>query len=348
LPIGLTFQALQSVIYIIYVYRGKFVQEKKVIDFLNVTTFFPMLLNILLLPYHSVSDIFKKKREFNYQLALDGVSLIFFGLFKKIVVSQRMATLYVGIFHTHYTRSFSLLLIAIAPIFIFIEYSSYIDILRGLCKVFNYDVPEVYNISYTGMSFTTILKETHKGFYQWLKENIYLPLLSFGTSKLDIILWRFIVVFFASVLIFHSLGIQLSFFIFLFLQIDKVLCKIEIRSIRILKNTAMWFLGWIFLIFISLVFLKGSLPQGLILIRNLSFKSMAGFPPHNFVSLGTDTTIALICSVIIMALELSKSRTSRMFKQAPSFIQWGLNCFLLIFVSFFYFGNGIIFLFCSI
>ncbi|WP_205635805.1 MBOAT family O-acyltransferase [Algoriphagus antarcticus] len=91
LPVGISFYTFQTLSYSIVVYRGNLKPTKDPIAFFTFVAFFPQLVAG---PIERASNLFPqffKKREFEYQQGSDGMKLILWGLFKKMVIADNCA-----------------------------------------------------------------------------------------------------------------------------------------------------------------------------------------------------------------------------------------------------------------
>ena len=91
LPVGISFYTFQALSYSIDVYRGKIEPTKDIVAFFAFISFFPQLVAGPIERATNLLPQFLKKREFNYDTAVDGMRQILWGLFKKIVVADNCA-----------------------------------------------------------------------------------------------------------------------------------------------------------------------------------------------------------------------------------------------------------------
>ena len=91
LPIGISFYTFQTLSYTIDVYRKEMKPTKSFIDFAAFVTFFPQLVAGPIERASHLLPQFYKNRTFEYQNAVDGVKLIIWGMFKKVVVADNCA-----------------------------------------------------------------------------------------------------------------------------------------------------------------------------------------------------------------------------------------------------------------
>jgi alginate O-acetyltransferase complex protein AlgI len=88
LPVGISFYTFQTLSYSIDIYKGKLKPTKDFIAFAAFVSFFPQLVAGPIERATKLLPQFYKKREFEYDNAVDGMRQILWGLFKKIVVAD--------------------------------------------------------------------------------------------------------------------------------------------------------------------------------------------------------------------------------------------------------------------
>ena len=88
LPVGISFYTFQSLSYTIQVYRNKMEATKDFIAYAAYISFFPQLIAGPIEKATQFLPKFFKKRTFNYTQATNGVKLILWGYFKKVVIAD--------------------------------------------------------------------------------------------------------------------------------------------------------------------------------------------------------------------------------------------------------------------
>ena len=130
LPVGISFYTFQTLSYSIDVYRRKLEPTKDFISFTAFVSFFPQLVAGPIERATNLLPQFYVKRKFSYDLAINGLRQILWGLFKKIVIADNCATLANEIFNNSVDYSGSTLFLgAIFFAFqIYGDFSGYSDI----------------------------------------------------------------------------------------------------------------------------------------------------------------------------------------------------------------------------
>lgn len=178
LPIGISFYTLQMLSYVVDVYRGKTEAEKNPFRFALYASFFPIVLSGPFVRYSN----FKKQTEqlhiFKCRRVLNGIFLILWGLFEKMVVADRLYVTVNHVFHNYETyKGFSSAIAAILfTIELYVDFSGYIDIATGAAQVLGYRLPLNFNKPFMAVSVADFFRRWHVTFYEYIKEYAYLPL----------------------------------------------------------------------------------------------------------------------------------------------------------------------------
>lgn len=195
LPVGISFYTFQTMSYTIDVYRGKMEPTKDPIAFLAYVAFFPQLVAGPIERASHLLPQFFKKREFEYQQGSDGMKLILWGLFKKMVIADNCALVVNPIFDNYQTAS-GLELIMGAVLFafqIYGDFSGYSDIAIGTAKLFGFDLMTNFRTPYFSRDIAEFWRRWHISLSTWFRDYVYIPLGGSQVSKIKAIRNIFIV-----------------------------------------------------------------------------------------------------------------------------------------------------------
>jgi alginate O-acetyltransferase complex protein AlgI len=115
LPIGLSFHTFQAMSYTIEVYRGKQRAEKHFGFYALYVMFYPQLVAGPIERPQNILSQFREKQFFKYNRVVLGLKLIAWGLFKKVVIADRLTIVVDNVFHD--LRSYNSLSLFIAIFF---------------------------------------------------------------------------------------------------------------------------------------------------------------------------------------------------------------------------------------
>ena len=195
LPVGISFYTFQALSYSIDVYRGKIEPTKDIIAFFAFISFFPQLVAGPIERATNLLPQFLKKREFNYDTAVDGMRQILWGLFKKIVVADNCAVYVDQVFSTYTEQTGSTLLIA-AIFFtfqIYGDFSGYSDIAIGTAKLFGIKLMRNFNVPYFSRDIAEFWRRWHISLTTWFRDYVYIPLGGSRVSKAKVVRNTFII-----------------------------------------------------------------------------------------------------------------------------------------------------------
>ena len=89
-PIGISFYTLQIISYMTDVYRGKQKAEHNLLKVALYLSFFPQIMEGPISRFHEVADDLYEGRAITFQNLKFGYQRIVWGLFKKIVLADRI------------------------------------------------------------------------------------------------------------------------------------------------------------------------------------------------------------------------------------------------------------------
>ena len=195
LPVGISFYTFQALSYSIDVYRGEIEPTKDIVAFFAFISFFPQLVAGPIERATNLLPQFLKKREFDYDTAVDGMRQILWGLFKKIVVADNCAMYVDQVFPDYMNQTGSTLLLA-AFFFtfeIYGDFSGYSDIAIGTAKLFGIKLMRNFNMPYFSRNIAEFWRRWHISLTAWFRDYVYFPLGGSRVSKIKVVRNTFIV-----------------------------------------------------------------------------------------------------------------------------------------------------------
>ena len=197
LPVGISFYTFQALSYSIDIYRGKIEPTKDIVAFFAFISFFPQLVAGPIERASSLLPQFLKKREFDYDTAMEGMRQILWGLFKKLLIANNCAYAVDSVFYLHSRTPIpgsDLLLAAILFSFqIYADFSGYSDIAIGTAKLFGIKLSRNFNNPYFSRNVSEFWRRWHISLMSWFRDYVYIPLGGNQRSKLRTIINVFVV-----------------------------------------------------------------------------------------------------------------------------------------------------------
>ena len=178
LPVGISFFTFQSLGYVIDVSRGKIQPENDFPRFALFVAFFPQLAAGPIGRADELIPQLKEAKTPSLQHLADGIQLIIWGLFQKMVVADRLASFINRAYTSPKTANGSTLLIAsiLFSVQIYADFSGYSDLARGSANFFGIDLRNNFNFPYFATSIPDFWKRWHISLTSWFRDYLYIPL----------------------------------------------------------------------------------------------------------------------------------------------------------------------------
>ncbi len=178
LPIGISFYTFQTLGYTIDIYRTKYKPTKDIIAFFSFVSFFPLLLAGPIERGDTLLPQFFKKKEFEYNQAVNGMRQILWGLFKKLVVADRVA-IYVDAVYNNIEHHSGITFI-VATLFyafqIYCDFSGYSDIAIGSARLLGFNLTTNFRNPYFSRNVAEFWRRWHISLSNWLRDYLFIPL----------------------------------------------------------------------------------------------------------------------------------------------------------------------------
>lgn len=178
ITIGVSFYTFQAISYLTDVYLGKIEPEKHFGYFALYLSFFPKLLQGPIERASNLLPQLKKPYEFNYAQTREGLILFTWGLFKKVVIADRLGFLVNTVFEKPEGIIGIPMLITIFAysIQIYMDFSGYTDMALGTAKLFGIELTDNFRYPYLSRSISEFWRRWHITFSTWLMDYIFKPL----------------------------------------------------------------------------------------------------------------------------------------------------------------------------
>jgi D-alanyl-lipoteichoic acid acyltransferase DltB (MBOAT superfamily) len=348
-PIGYSYYIFQGIGYLIDIYWGKAAADK-LPEFLLFMAFFP---KVMMGPIERGDGLLPQIKKlgafrFDYDMFREGCLLFAWGLFKKIVVAERLAVFVNDIYR--YPADVPGLPVAAGMVCfafqLYADFSGYTDMALGLGKMFGLELTQNFNRPFVSTNIQEYWRRWHISFSSWIADYIFLPLrMSFRSAGKAGLAAALLITFFL-VGIWHSTGSSGgTFAIFGLLQgIYMVGSTLTLparnafweernqldRSWLILSRRLITFTMWT----LSLVFFRAdSVPQAFKVLKNLFVH--ANLHSGALYLLGHHDLAFAAVMVLFMELVESYIRTPVTFEKLfarPLWQRWAAYILLLLFI----------------
>lgn len=178
LPVGISFYTFQSLSYSIDVYNGRKAPETHFGIFAVYVAFFPQLVAGPIERSAKLLPQFFEKVHFDYARVTDGLRLMAWGFFKKIVIADRLAILVDQVYNNpgDYTGIPLILGSYFFAFQIYCDFSGYSDIAIGAARVLGIDLSKNFNYPYFAKNITDFWRRWHITLTSWFRDYLYIPL----------------------------------------------------------------------------------------------------------------------------------------------------------------------------
>ncbi len=178
LPVGISFYTFQSMGYVIDVYRRTSPPVEKLFDFAVYVAFFPQLVaGPIERAMHMVPQL-TRPRVITPALVHEGLQLMLWGFFKKLVVADNLARIADPIFSApRSSHGVDLLIGALAFTGqIYGDFSGYTDIARGVARMLGIELMVNFRLPYFARNPRDFWARWHVSLSTWLRDYLYVPL----------------------------------------------------------------------------------------------------------------------------------------------------------------------------
>ena len=182
LPVGISFYTFQTMSYSLDIYHGKLKPTKDFISFASFVSFFPQLVAG---PIERASNLLPQilnDRLFKYEQGVQGLRLILYGMFKKVVIADSLAPYVNKIFNHYDVFDGGVLLLGLIyfSFQIYCDFSGYSDIAIGTSKLFGFELMSNFKFPYFSRDIGEFWRRWHISLSTWFRDYLYIPL---GGSK---------------------------------------------------------------------------------------------------------------------------------------------------------------------
>lgn len=179
LPLGISFFTFTQTAYLVDVYRGETKAYSKS-DYLLFVTIFPHLIAGPILYHRDMIPQFSQSERYkiNYKNLTYGILWFTVGLFKKVVIADKLAVYADRVFNS--TANLTMLDAwggSLAyTLQLYFDFSGYSEMAIGLGLMFNYNLPLNFNLPYRATSIIDFWRRWHMTLSAFLKNYLYIPL----------------------------------------------------------------------------------------------------------------------------------------------------------------------------
>jgi alginate O-acetyltransferase complex protein AlgI len=178
LPLGLSFHTFQAMSYTFEVYHGRQPAERHFGIYALYVMFYPQLVAGPIERPQNLLWQFREVHRFDSRNAVLGMKWMLLGMFKKVVIADRLAGLANPVFdHPTDFQGWQLIAATVAFAFqIYCDFSGYSDIALGAARFMGFKLMENFDSPYLSCSLAEFWKRWHISLSTWFRDYLYVPL----------------------------------------------------------------------------------------------------------------------------------------------------------------------------
>lgn len=179
LPVGISFYTFQSITYSLDIYRRDMEPVKSPLDFAVFVAFFPQLVAGPIVRAHYFLPQLARVPLVDSGYIESGFALMLRGFIKKVVFADVLAVHFVDPAFAspgQYAPGFLLLALYAYTFQIYMDFSGYTDIARGIARTLGYELPENFDRPYKAPSVSNFWQRWHMSMSSFFRDYLFFGL----------------------------------------------------------------------------------------------------------------------------------------------------------------------------
>jgi alginate O-acetyltransferase complex protein AlgI len=171
-PIGISYYSLQAISYMTDVYRGTQESCKNPVKVALYLSFFPQIMEGPISRFSETADALYGGNSIQFENLVFGYQRIIWGLFKKMVIADRLAPLVVKVFSSYNNFDGAAILVGVLAytMQLYMEFSGCMDIIMGSGEIFGVPLPENFRQPFFAKNAGDFWRRWHITLGAWLKD----------------------------------------------------------------------------------------------------------------------------------------------------------------------------------
>jgi len=185
LPVGISFYTFQTISYSIDVYHNKIKPEKHLGIFAVYVAFFPQLVAGPIERANRLIPQLKAEHKFDYTRVTNGLKLMLWGFFKKVVIADRLAIVVNAVYGN--PSEYTGITLLVATFFfgyqIYCDFSGYSDIAIGSAQVLGIRLVDNFKRPYAAKNIAEFWRRWHISLSEWFRDYVFTPIYRYLSTK---------------------------------------------------------------------------------------------------------------------------------------------------------------------
>ncbi len=177
LPLGISYYTLQAIGYIVDTYRGKYKAETNFAKLVLFISFFPQITEGPIGRYDKLMPQLVEGHKYTNENFTGGATLIFWGLFKKLVISDRASYMVAEVFD-NYTKYGGVIVFTATILYtiqLYTDFSGCIDVMSGTARMFGIKLESNFRQPFFSKSVGEFWRRWHITLGTWFKDYVFYP-----------------------------------------------------------------------------------------------------------------------------------------------------------------------------
>jgi D-alanyl-lipoteichoic acid acyltransferase DltB (MBOAT superfamily) len=177
-PLGISYFSFRLIAYLLEVYWGRTAPAPSAVSFVAFVAYFPQISSGPIQRWEDFDSQIGRFELPDHERLVAAMRLILFGLFKKIVVANRLGAIVDPVFGSPGACG-PWMLVAAAyafPIQLYADFSGLTDIARGASRLLGIEAPRNFDKPFLSMSVQEFWSRWHMSLTFWLRDYLFKPL----------------------------------------------------------------------------------------------------------------------------------------------------------------------------
>ncbi|TKB99657.1 MBOAT family protein [Pedobacter cryotolerans] len=178
MPLGISFFTFKLISYLIEINRGNLAPTKNFIDFALYISFFPTILSGPIDRPKPFLTQLTKPRFLDFEMASEGLKRIFWGMFMKMCIADRLSIYVDAIFDNslHHNGTSIAFAVLLYPIQLYADFAGYSEMAIGVGCLLGLKVTENFKRPFFSTNIADYWRKWHISLTSWLTDYVFMPL----------------------------------------------------------------------------------------------------------------------------------------------------------------------------
>ena len=177
-PLGISYYSLSAIGYLLDIYWRKVKPERNFLYLVAAMTYFPIIVQGPISKYPKLMEQFKSLPSFDYKRVTYGIQLILWGLFQKLVISDRLLIFSNSIFDkpSNYYGVEIMVALFFSLLQLYTDFNGCMNIVQGVANIMGVHLEKNFNQPFFAKSGADYWRRWHSTLGGWFRDYIYLPI----------------------------------------------------------------------------------------------------------------------------------------------------------------------------